>query len=88
VISEPLNFVKILLLAGIAALVSPLAFAQTDASLATPTGHEVNASVGGYTAPAFTIDGSTDVSFSQSGGWALRASAKYPVFTTLVAGAV
>ncbi len=31
------------------------------------------------TAPAFTIDGFTDTSFSQSGGWALRASAKYPV---------
>jgi len=31
------------------------------------------------TAPAFTIDGFTDVSFSQSGGWALRASGKYPV---------
>jgi hypothetical protein len=31
------------------------------------------------TAPAFTIDGFTNVSFSQSGGWALRASAKYPV---------
>lgn len=31
------------------------------------------------TAPAFTIDGFTDVSFSQPGGWALRASAKYPV---------
>jgi hypothetical protein len=31
------------------------------------------------TAPAFTIDGFTDVSFSQSRGWALRASAKYPV---------
>ena len=30
-------------------------------------------------APAFTIDGLTDVAFSQSGGWALRASAKYPV---------
>jgi hypothetical protein len=30
------------------------------------------------TAPAFTIDGFTDISFSQSGGWALRASAKYP----------
>jgi hypothetical protein len=44
-----LNLVKILLHAGIAALVSPLAFAQTDASLATPTGHEVNASVGGHT---------------------------------------
>ena len=31
------------------------------------------------TAPAFTIDGFTDISFSQHGGWALRASAKYPV---------
>ena len=31
------------------------------------------------TAPAFTIDGFTDVSFSQSKGWALRASATYPV---------
>jgi hypothetical protein len=31
------------------------------------------------TAPAFTIDGFTDVSFSQAGGWALRASAKYQV---------
>jgi hypothetical protein len=30
-------------------------------------------------APAFTVDGFTDVSFSQSRGWALRASAKYPV---------
>ena len=29
------------------------------------------------TAPAFTIDGFTDVSFAQQGGWALRASAKY-----------
>lgn len=31
------------------------------------------------TAPAFTIDGFSDISFSQSTGWALRASAKYPV---------
>jgi hypothetical protein len=31
------------------------------------------------TAPAFTIDGFSDVSFSQSGGWALRVSAKYQV---------
>jgi hypothetical protein len=31
------------------------------------------------TAPAFTVDGFTDVSFSQSRGWALRASAKYPL---------
>jgi len=29
------------------------------------------------TAPAFTIDGFTDISFSQTKGWALRASAKY-----------
>jgi hypothetical protein len=28
-------------------------------------------------APAFTINGFSDVSFSQSGGWALRGSAKY-----------
>ena len=33
------------------------------------------------TAPAFTIDGFTDVSFAQQGGWALRASAKYQVTT-------
>lgn len=31
------------------------------------------------TTPAFTIDGFTDIAFSQSRGWALRASAKYPV---------
>ena len=31
------------------------------------------------TTPPFTIDGLSDISFSQSGGWALRASAKYPV---------
>ena len=30
-------------------------------------------------APAFTVDGFSDISFSQSRGWALRASAKYPV---------
>jgi hypothetical protein len=29
------------------------------------------------TAPGFTIDGFTDVSFAQHGGWALRASAKF-----------
>jgi hypothetical protein len=29
------------------------------------------------TAPGFTINGFTDVSFAQHGGWALRASAKY-----------
>jgi hypothetical protein len=31
------------------------------------------------TAPAFTIDGFTDISFSQARGWALRVSAKYQV---------
>jgi hypothetical protein len=31
------------------------------------------------TAPAFTIDGFSDVSFAQHGGWALRAGAKYPL---------
>jgi hypothetical protein len=31
------------------------------------------------TAPAFTIDGITDVSFVQRGGWSARASAKYYV---------
>jgi hypothetical protein len=31
------------------------------------------------TAPAFTIDGFSNISFSQSRGWALRASAQYPV---------
>jgi hypothetical protein len=31
------------------------------------------------TAPAFTIDGFTDVSFAQHEGWAFRASARYPV---------
>jgi hypothetical protein len=35
------------------------------------------------TAPPFTIDGFTDISFSQSGGWAVRASANYPVTTHL-----
>jgi len=33
------------------------------------------------TAPAFTIDSFTDISFSQHGGWALRASAKYQATT-------
>jgi hypothetical protein len=35
------------------------------------------------TAPAFTIDSFSDVSFSQTGGWAFRASAKYPMTTHL-----
>ena len=34
-------------------------------------------------APGFTIDSFTDVSFSQTGGWALRASAKYPLSTRM-----
>jgi hypothetical protein len=33
------------------------------------------------TAPAFTIDGFTDISFAQHGGWALRASGKYQMTT-------
>jgi hypothetical protein len=31
------------------------------------------------TAPAFTIDGLSDISFDQHSGWALRASAKYQI---------
>ena len=34
---------------AIAVLIASNAFAQTDAGLATPTGHEVNAAVGSYT---------------------------------------
>jgi len=34
-------------------------------------------------APAFTVDGFTDVSFAQSKGWALRGSAKFPVTNRL-----
>lgn len=34
---------------------------------------------GTATAPPFTIDSFSDVAFSQSGGWAIRASAKVPV---------
>ena len=33
------------------------------------------------TAPGFTINGLSDISFAQQGGWALRASAKYQVTT-------
>ena len=40
---------KILVLVGIAALISTQALAQDDARLATPAGHDVNVSVGGYT---------------------------------------
>jgi hypothetical protein len=40
---------KNFLLAGVVALISSQAFAQADAGLATPTGHEVNVSIGGYT---------------------------------------
>jgi hypothetical protein len=39
---------KILLAAGFLAFFSPQAFAQADAGLATPPGHEVNFAVGGY----------------------------------------
>ena len=39
---------KILLLAGLAVLVSSRAQAQDDLILATPTGHAVNVSIGGY----------------------------------------
>ena len=35
------------------------------------------------TAPPFMVNGFTDISFSQSGGWALRASGKYPVTARL-----
>jgi hypothetical protein len=35
------------------------------------------------TAPAFTIEGLSDVSFAQHSGWALRASAQYPVTRAL-----
>jgi hypothetical protein len=53
---------KILLLAGVAVLISSLALAQGDQSLATPTGHEVNVSIGGYVytepgAQSISIDG-------------------------------
>src|SRR5947209_5473581 len=53
------NVVKILFLAGVAALISSHVFAQTDASLATPTGHEVNVSVGSYT---YTEPGAQSIS--------------------------
>jgi len=48
-----------LFLAGVAALISSQAFAQTDPSLATPTGHEVNGSVGSYT---YTEPGAQSIS--------------------------
>jgi len=49
----------ILLLAGVAALIASEALAQTDAGLATPTGHEVNANVGRYT---YTEPGAQSIS--------------------------
>jgi opacity protein-like surface antigen len=52
------NVVNILVFAGVA-LISSQAFAQTDPSLATPTGHELNASVGGYT---YTEPGAQSIS--------------------------
>jgi hypothetical protein len=53
---------KILFLAGVAALISSVVYAQADASLATPAGHEVNVSVSGYIytepgAQSISIDG-------------------------------
>jgi hypothetical protein len=53
---------KILLFVGVAALISSEALAQGDAGLATPIGHEVNVSIGGYTykepgALSISIDG-------------------------------
>jgi len=36
------------------------------------------------TAPEFTIDGFSDVSFDQRGGWAVRASARYPIYRRLL----
>jgi hypothetical protein len=38
-------------------------------------------------APAFTIDGFSDVSFSQSSGWAIRASGKYQATARVSIGA-
>jgi hypothetical protein len=54
--------VKIALFVAVAALISSQALAQDDARLATPTGHEVNVSIGGYTytepgALSISIDG-------------------------------
>jgi len=52
---------KILVFSALAGLISSSAFSQTDSSLATPTGHEVNASVGGY---IYTEPGSQSISIS------------------------
>jgi hypothetical protein len=41
--------VRICFCAGIAALISSPAFAQSDGPLATPTGHKINATAGSYT---------------------------------------
>src|SRR5262245_24179525 len=53
------SVVKILCIAGVAALFSSHVFAQADDSLTTPTGHEVNASIGGYT---YTEPGAQSIS--------------------------
>ena len=50
---------RIIALAGLAALISPQALAQDDAGLATPTGNEVNVSIGGYT---YTEPGTLSIS--------------------------
>ena len=52
---------KILFLAGVAALISSQAFAQTEASLATQTGHEVNVGVSSYT---YTEPGALSISIA------------------------
>src|SRR5262249_17533829 len=56
------DLMKILLVAGLALLISSKTLAQDDLSLATPTGQEVNVSIGGYTytepgAQSISIDG-------------------------------
>lgn len=53
------DLVKIPFSSAVAALMSSVAFAQTDGSLATRAGHEVNASVGGYT---YTEPGAQSIS--------------------------
>ena len=79
---------KILLLAGVAMLISSRALAQGDLSLATPTGHEVNASIGGYIytepgAQSISIDGAKiggeytgTVSLSQRRHWFAQADVR------------
>jgi len=70
-----LNVVRILLLVGVAALISSQALAQGDVGLGTPTGHEVNVSIGGYVytepgAQSISIDGAK-VGGEYTGTWSL-----------------